>query len=55
MEARGFGGNLDNRTWARESHLTRWDGIFVALCLAVGIIAIGIAGATGHFSLLGVG
>lgn len=55
MEARGFGGNLENRTWARVARLTGWDALFVALCLGIGIAAIAVAAATGHFSLLGVG
>lgn len=48
MEARGFGAPWP-RTWARESHLGAPDCAMLLAALAVPIIALGAAIATGHF------
>lgn len=53
MEARGFGGGP--RTWARPSRMAGRDWAFMAIALAVGLLAVGIAAWTGSFRLVGGG
>lgn len=53
MEARAFGSG--ERTWARESRLTRRDAVVVAAALSVALAAVGLALATGTFRLVGSG
>ncbi|GAA4797450.1 energy-coupling factor transporter transmembrane protein EcfT [Corynebacterium canis] len=51
MEARGFGSN--QRTWARESIMTRIDAVVLAVCFGVAACSIGVSVATGAFRFLG--
>lgn len=53
MEARAFGSG--ERTWARESRLTRRDAVVVALALGIALAAVGLAVATGTYRLVGSG
>ena len=52
MEARGFGAPWP-RTWARESRVGWPDFLMLAAALAVPVIALGSAIATGRFELVG--
>ena len=47
MEARGFGGPR-KRSWARESKLHSRDWAVMAVCLAVALVALALAWATGY-------
>ena len=47
MEARGFGGPR-TRSWARESTLHSRDWAVMAVCLAVALVALALAWATGY-------
>lgn len=47
MEARGFGGPR-RRSWARESKLHSRDWAVMAVCLAVALVALALAWATGY-------
>lgn len=52
MEARGFGGS-GPRSHARISEVRLRDRIFVVGCLCVPVIALCVAGVTGHFAFFG--
>ncbi|MBV7295028.1 energy-coupling factor transporter transmembrane protein EcfT [Corynebacterium sp. TAE3-ERU12] len=54
MEARGFGAE-GKRTWARQSHLRFADAVFFAYCVAVPVVALGLAMHFGTFRLIGMG
>ncbi|WP_394553601.1 energy-coupling factor transporter transmembrane component T family protein [Agromyces sp. MMS24-JH15] len=52
MEARGFGAH-PTRTWARPSSLRGSDYALVALGLAVGLVSVALAVATGWWNFIG--
>jgi len=51
MEARGFTGG--SRTWARRSIVGWRDGLYLLVALAIVMLALGTALATGHFRWIG--
>ncbi|MBV7293222.1 energy-coupling factor transporter transmembrane component T family protein [Corynebacterium sp. TAE3-ERU16] len=53
MEARAFGAEI-TRTWARPTRLHPRDWVLMGGCLAVSLLSLGVAVATGDFRFLGV-